>query len=109
MSPLRHLRAFLALALCAFIVTIPASSAVAGPAPYGKPAPRPIKSLPKPDTPWMSPLAVELVTDGGFEAGGIGWSVAEAGNGQWFALAGTVAPISGLPVPAPPEGTIQAV
>jgi hypothetical protein len=108
MSPLRHLRVLCALVLFAFALAFAASNAVAGP--YTKPGtPPPVKIGPKPSSPWMTPAAVELITDGGFEAGGLGWSVINNGNGQWFVLTGTTAPISLFTIPAPPEGTFQAV
>jgi hypothetical protein len=52
--------------------------------------------------------AVELITNGGFEAGGgsfAAWTVVnQAGSfpgSNWFIQSGTVSPTSGFPVPAP--------
>jgi hypothetical protein len=63
-----------------------------------------------------APAAVDdgapVLRNGGFERGWLaGWghhSLAGS-NGTWQAHEGTEAPISGLPIPAPPEGRSQAV
>jgi hypothetical protein len=60
--------------------------------------------------------ATELITNGGFEAGGgsfTGWThLNEAGSfpgSDWFIQSGTVSPTSGFPVPAPPDPTHAAM
>lgn len=63
-----------------------------------------------------APAAVDddtpVLRNGGFERGWLaGWghhSLAHS-NGTWQVDEGTAAPISGLPIPAPPEGQSQAV
>jgi hypothetical protein len=57
---------------------------------------------------------LELITNGSFEAGGgsfAGWTVTNqaGGSGDWFVQSGTTSPLSGFPVPAPPEGTHAAM
>jgi hypothetical protein len=51
------------------------------------------------------------VINGNFEAGMTGWQTfAPSGSaGQWGSYSGTSSPISGQPVPAPPEGTTAAM
>ena len=55
--------------------------------------------------------ATPLITNGGFEAGFTGWTLADAfgGDGTFSLQTGTTSPISGDPVPAPPEGTHAAM
>lgn len=64
----------------------------------------------KPATPWMAPQAIELVTNGGFEGGPAGWTIVDQvlGNGSWFISGVTTGPVSGLPIPAPAQGSTQA-
>jgi hypothetical protein len=52
------------------------------------------------------------VADGSFESGDFtSWTVFNQprGSGSWFVYSGTAAPLSGLRIPAPPEGTFAAV
>ena len=56
----------------------------------------------------------ELITNGGFEAGGgslAGWTVTDqtGGSGSWYLQSGTVSPLNGFPVAAPPEATHAAM
>src|SRR5205823_1023112 len=53
----------------------------------------------------------DLISNGGFEAGFTGWTVANqpGGSGSWFVQSGTSSPTSGFPVPAPPGGTNAAM
>jgi hypothetical protein len=55
--------------------------------------------------------AVELITNGGFEAGLAGWTVVDqaGGSGTWFLQSGTISPTSGFPVPPPPDPTRAAM
>jgi hypothetical protein len=55
--------------------------------------------------------ADELITNGGFEAGFAGWTLADAlGSGEPFAIqTGTTSPVNGLTVPPPPGGTQAAM
>jgi hypothetical protein len=49
------------------------------------------------------------VANGNFETGNLsGWTVVNSGNGNWFAYSGTSAPLSGLLIAAPPQGTFAA-
>ncbi len=48
--------------------------------------------------------------NGNFEDGTLtGWTAVSAGSGGWFNYTGTSAPVSGMTIPAPPEGTRAAV
>ena len=49
--------------------------------------------------------AAPLITNGGFESGFIGWTRADAigSDGTFSAQSGTTSPVSGSPVPAPPD------
>ncbi len=52
----------------------------------------------------------ELVANGDFETGDLtGWTVTSGGGGAIFALSGCCGPISGYPVPPPPQGAYAAV
>ena len=51
------------------------------------------------------------VTNGSFESGSFaGWTVVNqvGGSGDWFAYSGTVAPLSGYTIAAPPDGVFAA-
>lgn len=49
------------------------------------------------------------VANGDFESGDLaGWTVTNLGSGDWFNYAGTVAPLSGHVIAAPPQGTRAA-
>jgi hypothetical protein len=52
-----------------------------------------------------------LITNGNFEAGLTGWTVAnQAGSaGNWYSQTGTTSPVMGYVVPAPPEGSFAAM
>jgi hypothetical protein len=52
-----------------------------------------------------------LLTNPSFEAGLSGWTVTNqpGSSGSWFAQTGTVSPMSGFTVPAPPDGTTAAM
>ena len=56
---------------------------------------------------------VELITNGGFEVGFVGWTVVnQAGSfpgSTWFVQSGTSSPASAFPVPAPPGPTHAAM
>ncbi len=70
--------------------------------------------VPPPDDPQVRtvPLAkANTIVNGGFEVNGgpnsttfAGWNVAQLGSGSWFASNGTVSPLSGYTVNAPPAG-----
>ena len=50
------------------------------------------------------------LTNGDFETGNVtGWTVNNVGPADWRAYSGTTAPLSGLPIPAPPQGSFAAV
>ena len=55
--------------------------------------------------------AVELVTNGGFEAGFSGWTRADqvGSDGTFLLQTGTTSPVNGDPVPAPPQGVTAAM
>lgn len=55
--------------------------------------------------------AVELVANGGFEAGFTGWTRADqvGSDGTFFLQTGTTSPVNGQPVPAPPQGVTAAM
>src|SRR5713101_6824943 len=56
---------------------------------------------------------VELITNGGFEVGLVGWtSMDQLGSfpgSRWFPQSGTSSPASGFPVPPPPGPTRAAM
>jgi hypothetical protein len=88
--------------------------AVAGAASYGAPPVPPpnVTFGNRPETPWMSPQTVELITNGGFESGGLGWFAYDqpGSAGNWFLVGGPGSgPLSGLPYPAPAQGALQAM
>ncbi len=63
---------------------------------------------------WLLPAvaSADAVTNGGFETGDFtGWQVQdESGSaGTWFVYSGTTAPLTGAPIPAPPEGNYAAI
>jgi hypothetical protein len=101
------------MALTLVLTLTPAHPAVAGGTTYGPPS----SPLPEfnagelPETPWMSPQAIELIVNGGFESGSplpSGWTTVEAGQGRWFQLGGPgTGPLSGMPFPAPAQGSLQ--
>jgi hypothetical protein len=55
--------------------------------------------------------AGELIINGGFENGITGWTHLNevGGAGDWYIQSGTSSPISGFPVPPPPQGTFAAM
>ena len=55
--------------------------------------------------------AVELVTNGGVEAGFSGWTRADqvGSDGTFLLQMGTTSPVNGIPVPAPPQGVRAAM
>lgn len=55
--------------------------------------------------------ATLLITNGGFESGLTGWSIADGlgGDGTFFSQTGTSSPSNGITVPAPPEGASAAM
>ena len=56
-------------------------------------------------------FAGEILTNGGFESGFAGWSRADAlgSDGTFSIQTGTLSPVNGDPVPAPPGGTRAAM
>src|ERR1700730_6191270 len=55
--------------------------------------------------------AIPVIANGGFEAGLTSWTKADqlGSAGTFFSQSGTLSPVSGNPVPAPPEGTKAAM
>jgi len=55
--------------------------------------------------------AVPLITNGGFESGFTGWTIADAlgSDGTFFLQSGTASPLNADPVPSPPGGTTAAM
>jgi hypothetical protein len=55
--------------------------------------------------------AANLITNGGFEAGLTGWTVADqvGSDGTFTQQSGTASPVNGDVVPPPPEGTFAAM
>jgi len=55
--------------------------------------------------------AVPVISNGGFESGLTPWTKADqlGSEGTFFSQSGTVSPVNGNPVPAPPEGTKAAM
>ena len=55
--------------------------------------------------------AQELITNGGFESGFAGWTLADqlGSDGSFLVQSGIASPVNGTPVPAPPEGTNAAM
>lgn len=53
----------------------------------------------------------QSITNGGFEAGLSGWTTADqvGSDGTFFVQSGTLSPLNGFPVSAPPEGTQAAM
>ena len=58
-----------------------------------------------------SAYAIPVISNGGFEAGLTSWAKADqlGSEGTFFSQSGTVSPVNGDPVPAPPEGTKAAM
>jgi len=58
-----------------------------------------------------APMSAALITNGGFESGLTGWSRADqlGSEGTFFLQSGTMSPVNGLPVMAPPQGTRAAM
>lgn len=57
------------------------------------------------------PAQAGAISNGGFEAGFTGWSIADqaGSDGTFFQQSGTLSPLNGFPVPAPPQGTFAAM
>lgn len=55
--------------------------------------------------------AQQMITNGGFESGLTGWTVANQadGNGDWFSTAGVESPLSFFAIPGPQAGSLYAV
>src|SRR5437667_9709469 len=55
--------------------------------------------------------AIPVISNGGFEAGLTSWTKADqlGSEGTFFSQSGTVSPVNGDPVPAPPEDTKAAM
>src|SRR6266446_7085481 len=55
--------------------------------------------------------AIPVIANGGFESGLTSWTrVDQLGSeGTFFSQSGTLSPVNGNPVPAPPEGTMAAM
>ena len=55
--------------------------------------------------------AIPVIAKGGFEAGLTSWTKADqlGSEGTFFSQSGTLSPVNGDPVPAPPEGTKAAM
>src|SRR6267143_2585717 len=55
--------------------------------------------------------AIPVIANGGFEAGFASWTrVDQLGSeGTFFSQSGTLSPVNGDPVPAPPQGTTAAM
>lgn len=55
--------------------------------------------------------AASLISNGGFESGFSGWTVADqsGSSGSWYIQSGTGSPLNSFAVPAPPEGTSAAM
>lgn len=55
--------------------------------------------------------AAPFIVNGGFEAGLSGWTVADlpGSDGSFLSQSGTLSPVSGEPVPPPPEGLFAAM
>jgi len=59
----------------------------------------------------LAPLQAGLISNGGFESGLTGWTTADqvGSDGRFFSQTGTLSPVNGFDVPAPPEGTRAAM
>jgi hypothetical protein len=57
------------------------------------------------------PAHATLLSNGGFESGLTGWTVANqtGSEGDFFSQSGTQSPVNMTPVPAPPEGSFAAM
>ncbi len=53
----------------------------------------------------------QLITNGGFESGFSGWTIANqaGGSGDWYNSAGGTSPMSGMSIPGPHSGAFYAV
>jgi len=57
----------------------------------------------------QTPNLAGVVHNGNFETGDFtGWNTVDRGSGQWLVYKGGTVPISGITVPAPPEGVFAA-
>ena len=58
-----------------------------------------------------SVYAIPVIANGGFESGLTSWTKADqlGSEGTFFSQSGTLSPVNGNPVPAPPEGTMAAM
>lgn len=59
----------------------------------------------------LTTWSAELITNGSFESGFTGWSRADqtGSDGTFFSQTGTLSPVQGSPVPAPPQGSFAAM
>lgn len=60
---------------------------------------------------FSTPAQAGLISNGGFESGFAGWTIADqlGSDGTFFVQTGTSSPVNGFPVPAPPEGSNAAM
>lgn len=103
-----------ALQMACALLLLAATGSAPGAAPYTPPSTPPdnVHFGSPPETPWMAPQAIELVANGGFEAGPAGWNIFDqvGSSGTWFLVGGPGgAPLSGIPFPAPAQGAMQAM
>ena len=78
---------------------------------YDQPSNQPPYPPSTAQAPWMSVQSVQLINNGGFEAGLTGWTVVDepGSSGSWFAFGGALGPVSVLPLAPPAIGALQAV